>query len=159
MKNKIEIKRDLAHVDYESGRYQTMKEHSENVANYAVETCSLSELKMLVTLIGLFHDAGKLGRENQEDFERILLYGDDTHKHGLDHSTAGGRLIRELLKEKSISEFISTVIYFHHGMGDCINLDNGQSLQQQRDEKQIDYDWIKKEFFQIYDKEILEEYC
>lgn len=44
-------------------------------------------------------------------------------------------------------------------MGDCINLDNGQSLQQQRDEKQIDYDWIKKEFFQIYDKEILEEYC
>ena len=25
--------------------------------------------------------------------------------------------------------------------------------------KQIDYDWIKKEFFQIYDKEMLEEYC
>lgn len=44
-------------------------------------------------------------------------------------------------------------------MGDCINLDNGQSLQQQRDEKQIEYDWIKKEFFQIYDKEMLEEYC
>ena len=159
MGNKIEIKRDLAHVDYESGRYQTMKEHSENVANYAAETCSLSELKILVSLIGVFHDVGKLGRENQEDFERILQYGDDTHKHGLDHSTAGGRLIRELLKEKSVSEFISTVIYFHHGMGDCINLDNGQSLQQQRDEKQIDYDWIKKEFFQIYDKEMLEEYC
>ena len=48
------------------------------------------------------------------------------------------------MKEKSVSEFISTVIYFHHGMGDCINLDNGQSLQQQRDEKQIDYDWIKR---------------
>ena len=159
MENKIEIKRDLAHVDYESGRYQTMKEHSENVANYVAETCSLSELKILVSLIGVFHDVGKLGRENQEDFERILQYGDDTHKHGLDHSTAGGRLIRELMKEKSVSEFISTVIYFHHGMGDCINLDNGQSLQQQRDEKQIDYDWIKKEFFQIYDKEMLEEYC
>ena len=159
MENKIEIKRDLAHVDYESGRYQTMKEHSENVANYAAETCSPSELKILVTLIGMFHDVGKLGRENQKDFEKILQYGDDAHKHGLDHSTAGGRLIRELLKEKSVSEFISTVIYFHHGMGDCINLDNGQSLQQQRDEKQIDYDWIKKEFFQIYDKEILEEYC
>ena len=144
MENKIEIKRDLAHVDYESGRYQTMKEHSENVANYAAETCSLSELKILVSLIGVFHDVGKLGRENQEDFERILQYGDDTHKHGLDHSTAGGRLIRELLKEKSVSEFISTVIYFHHGMGDCINLDNGQSLQQQRDEKQIDYDWIRQ---------------
>ena len=123
MDNKIETKKDLAHVDYESGRYQTMKEHSENVANYAAETCSLSELKILVSLIGMFHDVGKLGRENQEDFKRILQYGDDTHKHGLDHSTAGGRLIRELLKEKSVSEFISTVIYFHHGMGDCINLD------------------------------------
>lgn len=80
MENKIEIKRDLAHVDYESGRYQTMKEHSENVANYVAETCSLSELKILVSLIGVFHDVGKLGRENQEDFERILQYGDDTHK-------------------------------------------------------------------------------
>lgn len=54
MENKIEIKRDLAHVDYESGRYQTMKEHSENVANYVAETCSLSELKILVSLIGCF---------------------------------------------------------------------------------------------------------
>lgn len=57
-------------------------------------------MKILVSLIGVFHDVGKLGRENQEDFERILQYGDDTHKHGLDHSTAGGRLIRELMKEK-----------------------------------------------------------
>lgn len=87
MENKIEIKRDLAHVDYESGRYQTMKEHSENVANYAAETCSFSELKILVSLIGVFHDVGKLGRENQEDFERILQYGDDTHKPALDLTT------------------------------------------------------------------------
>lgn len=56
MENKIEIKRDLAHVDYESGRYQTMKEHSENVANYVAETCSLSELKILVSLIGVFQN-------------------------------------------------------------------------------------------------------
>ena len=79
MENKIEIKRDLAHVDYESGRYQTMKEHSENVANYVAETCSLSELKILVSLIGVFHDVGKLGRENQEvlrefyNMEMILI--------------------------------------------------------------------------------------
>ena len=52
MENKIEIKRDLAHVDYESGRYQTMKEHSENVANYAAETCSPSELTMRELLSG-----------------------------------------------------------------------------------------------------------
>lgn len=75
MENKIEIKRDLAHVDYESGRYQTMKEHSENVANYAAETCSPSELKILVTLIGMFHDVGKLGRENQKILRRFYNMG------------------------------------------------------------------------------------
>lgn len=151
-------KRKLAHVDYESGRQQTMKAHADNVASFAEHVCTLSELKPLIKLVGLLHDAGKLGRENQEDFENILKEGDDVHKAGLDHSTAGGRLGQELIKEWPVSEFISTVIYFHHGVGDCINLENGQSLQKHRNEKEIDYEWIKQEFFRIYNKEIMEDY-
>ncbi|WP_443657965.1 hypothetical protein, partial [Dorea sp.] len=69
------------------------------------------------------------------------------------------RLAQELIKEGSVAEFISTVIYFHHGMGDCINLDNGQGIQQHRNEKEIDYEWIKEEFFQTFRKEVVEEYC
>lgn len=156
---KILITENLAHVDYESGRYQSMKEHSENVSFMAEDSCSLKEFKPLMALIGILHDTGKLGRENQEDFQNILEQGDESHKHGLDHSTAGGRLAQELIKEGPVAEFISTVIYFHHGMGDCISLDNGQSTQQHRNEKEIDYEWIKKEFFQTFDKEMIEEQC
>ena len=76
-------------------------------------SCSLEELKPLIVLIGILHDIGKFGRENQEDFKNILVQGNESHKHGLDHSTAGGRLAQELIKEGSVAEFISTVIYFH----------------------------------------------
>ena len=147
----------LAHVDHESGRTQTMKEHAGNVASFVENTCPLPDLKSLIILISILHDVGKLGRENQEDFINILNQGDEVHKHGLDHSTAGGRLIQELIKAGPVSEFISTVIYFHHGIGDCINLDNGQGLQDQRNDKEIDYERIKKDCFQIYDKQNLEE--
>ena len=156
---KSQITENLAHVDYESGRWQSMKEHLENVAFMAENLCSLEELKPLIVLIGILHDIGKFGRENQEDFKNILVQGDESHKHGLDHSTAGGRLAQELIKEGPVAEFISTAIYFHHGMGDCINLDNGHGIQQHRDEKEIDYEWIKEEFFQTFSKETVEEYC
>ena len=156
---KSQITENLAHVDYESGRCQSMKEHLENVAFMAENSCSLEELKPLIAIIGILHDIGKFGRENQEDFKNILVQGNESHKHGLDHSTAGGRLAQELIKEGSVAEFISTVIYFHHGMGDCINLDNGQGIQQHRNEKEIDYEWIKEEFFQTFRKEVVEEYC
>ena len=151
------IQMNLAHVDYESGRTQTIGRHIENVVSFVEDACPLQELKSLTILISILHDIGKLGKENQEDFVNILEHGEEAHKHALDHSTAGGRLIQELIKAGPVSEFISTVIYFHHGIGDCINLDNGQSLQEQRNDKEIDYDRIKKEFFQIYDKQDLEE--
>lgn len=107
-------------------------------------------------MLGILHDAGKLGTENQDDFKKILKLGDKVHKHGLDHSTAGGRIARELIKEWSVSEFISTLIYFHHGMEDCINLENGQSLQERRLKKEIEYECIKEKFFQIFDMKILQ---
>ena len=46
----------------------------------------------------MLHDVGKLGTENQDDFKNIKKFGDKVHKHGLDHSTAGGRLALELIK-------------------------------------------------------------
>lgn len=157
----MEKKRDLAHVDYESQRCQPMKNHAENVASLAKSNCEISELKDLAELAGILHDAGKLGKENQKDFEKILELGDQIHKIGLDHSTAGGRLVNELMGEENwkVSEFISLLVYFHHGLGDCINLQNGQSMKDRRLQKDIDYDFIKEEFLKIYDEETLKGYC
>lgn len=159
-REKIQVEKMLAHVDFDSQRYQSMKTHTENVIFLIERECPLPELKLLTMLIGLLHDAGKLGQENQDDFENILRYGNEVHKHGLDHSTAGGRLCRELIQEKDwpVTEFVSTVIYFHHGVGDCINLENGQGLQQYRNDKVLDYEYIKKQFFKIYHQEILDAY-
>ena len=95
MENKIEKvlrKRDLAHVDYETQRCQRMKTHAENVALFAGDACQIPEWRPLIELTGLLHDTGKLGTENQDDFENILKLGNEVHKHGLDHSTAGGIL-------------------------------------------------------------------
>ena len=159
MKNKREevlSERDLAHVDYETQRCQNMKTHAGNVALFAGEACAISELRPLIELTGLLHDAGKLGAENQDDFENILKLGNEVHKRGLDHSTAGGILAQELIKAWPVSEFISTLIYFHHGLGDCINLENGRSLRELRQEKEIEYGLIKEKFFEIYDKKLLE---
>ena len=147
----------LAHVDYKTKRCQSMQEHSGNVARFSRDVCELPELKSIVELAGMLHDAGKLGIVNQDDFRNILELGDKVHKHGLDHSAAGGRIALELMKGEPAAEFISTLIYFHHGMEDCIDLENGQSLQKRRMEKEIEYGYIKEEFFQICDREMLEE--
>lgn len=147
----------LAHVDYETKRCQSMQEHAGNVARFAKDACELPELRSIVELAGILHDAGKLGTANQDDFKNILELGDKVYKHGLDHSTAGGRIALELMKEEPVSEFISTLIYFHHGMEDCINLENGQNLQERRLKKEIEYRHIKEGFFQIYDRTMLEK--
>lgn len=159
-REKIQTEKKLAHVDFDSQRYQLMKAHTENVVSLIESVCPLPELKIVTMLIGLLHDAGKLGQENQDDFKNILRYGNEVHKHGLDHSTVGGRLCRELIQEKDwpVTEFVSTVIYFHHGVGDCINLENGQGLQQYRNEKVLDYKYIKEQFFEIFNPEILDVY-
>ena len=159
-REKIQTEKKLAHVDFDSQRYQLMKSHTENVVSLIESVCPLPELKIVTMLIGLLHDAGKLGQENQDDFKNILRYGNEVHKHGLDHSTVGGRLCRELIQEKDwpVTEFVSTVIYFHHGVGDCINLENGQGLQQYRNEKVLDYKYIKEQFFEIFNPEILDVY-
>ena len=94
----------LAHVDYETKRCQSMQEHAGNVARFAKDACELPELRSIVELAGILHDAGKLGTANQNDFKNILELGDKVHKHGLDHSTAGGRIALELMKEEPVSE-------------------------------------------------------
>lgn len=70
----------LAHVDYETKRCQSMQEHAGNVARFARDAYELPELRSIVELAGILHDAGKLGTANQDDFKNILELGDKVHK-------------------------------------------------------------------------------
>lgn len=157
-KEKItETEQYLAHVVYKTGRKQFLGEHLGNVAEFAEQICTLSELKNISYLEAVLHDAGKLGLENQDDFEAILQYGEEVHKHNLDHSTAGGRIANDLWKNTALGKLISMMVYSHHGVQDCIDLKTGQTLEEKRRQKNIDYDLIRQRFFQIYDKFILQE--
>lgn len=147
----------LAHVDFAVGRKQFAEEHFGNVASFAERVCPLPEIRTLAYLTGILHDAGKLGEENQKDFQNILELGDQVHKHNLDHSTAGGRILEELLKEPIVSEMLSDVVYFHHGVSDCIEMETGKAVQIQRREKEIEIDRIKERFYSLYAREMLEE--
>ena len=133
----------LAHVNYKTQTCQSMRTHIENIVNFYEEICKIDDIKNIRNITARFHDIGKLGKDNQEDFNNILEYGEEVHKHNLDHSTAGGRLLMELLGNNHASEFMSTIIYFHHGLSDCIDLKSGRSMQKHRQKKEIEFELIK----------------
>ena len=56
------------------------------------------------------------------------------------------------------SKIISTAIYSHHGLADCINMESGRSLEEERNEKKIDYDTITERFFQYTDIDVIQEH-
>lgn len=147
----------LAHVIYATGRKQSLVEHLKNVAEFAEKICPLPELKNLSYIQGILHDAGKAGAENQDDFRAILRYGENVHKHNLDHSTAGGRIAYDLTVNSKVAELVGIVVYSHHGIQDCIDLKTGRTLEERRNESNIDYDLIAQRFFRMFDKSVMEE--
>lgn len=100
----------LAHVDFETGRTQSFQEHTDNVTSYAKSICPMEEIQKLVEAAALFHDAGKLSDDVQKDFQDILKKGDQAHRNDLDHSTAGGRMLWKMMRQKTAAELLSTVV-------------------------------------------------
>ncbi|MFR8450692.1 MAG: CRISPR-associated endonuclease Cas3'' [Blautia sp.] len=137
----------LAHVDFETGRTQSFQEHTDNVTSYAKSICPMEEIQKLVEAAALFHDAGKLSDDVQKDFQDILKKGDQAHRNDLDHSTAGGRMLWKMMRQKTAAELLSTVVYSHHGISDCIDFESGCTLQERRAEKECQEDIVKERFF------------
>lgn len=149
----------LAHVVFEEQRTQSLKEHLKNVTELSELLCPIPEWRSILRIIGMGHDAGKSEEKIQENFRNILAHGNQVHQHGMDHSTAGGQIMREWIPNRTVSDLVSMVIYFHHGLADCVNLETGEGLREHRAQKQIDYEQIKERFFQICDREELKKDC
>lgn len=148
----------LAHVIPETHQIQPLLNHHTNVRHLILNNCPLEILTSVAWLAATFHDCGKYGPEFQAYMEEVLEKAGEEVKRNVDHSTAGGRLITSLAPGMLASKIISTAIYSHHGLADCINMESGRSLEEERNEKKIDYDTITERFFQYTDIDVIQEH-
>ena len=106
----------LAHLNHDTGRCQTLKDHCLAVADMCKEFGGKADLESTAELIGLLHDSGKA----KEEFLKYLESNDKSLKGKVNHSTCGARYAYEHWQEGSslkniTSQIISLVICSHHG--------------------------------------------
>jgi CRISPR-associated endonuclease/helicase Cas3 len=142
-----------AHIDQENrDRKQSVETHNEETAHLARWYCSLPELKEMAWLAGFYHDIGKMSSKFKTYLKQASEHPGSVVRGSVDHSTAGGRLLRRDLAYadgKSIQEsgedvkrqkhYLNKVammeclaIYMHHGLQDSVNFESGESLCQIR---------------------------
>lgn len=95
---------NYAHID-ENGKYQTVKEHIENVAKLSGEFAKDFGAENTAYVCGMLHDIGKCSREFQD---RLLNNGPK-----VDHSTAGAIEV-EKLYGKLFKIILGYIICGHH---------------------------------------------
>lgn len=77
----------LAHLQHETGREQTLAEHSRGVAQFCETECGKIGLAALGRLTGLLHDSGKGTRT----FQEYLRGGDASQRGQIPHAFCGAR--------------------------------------------------------------------
>lgn len=147
----------IGHVNSETKEIQSLKEHLENVRYLAEKNCPLELFRYIAQVTALIHDMGKTRQEFQDYMNDILEHGEYAIRHQIDHSSAGGLLVEDMSKFRSISSLIGTAIYAHHGLQDCIDMESGAGLAEKRRVKETDYEEIKNRYFQIVDKKELHD--
>ncbi|HHY65556.1 MAG TPA: CRISPR-associated helicase Cas3' [Clostridiaceae bacterium] len=150
----------ISHIQESTKQIQSVAEHSYNTAKYAVDRCYINELKDLVYLACVLHDAGK----NTEDFADYIKKASENNtsvrKGDVVHSTAGGCIITKLISESTgrtkefVAELIRHAIISHHGMCDCITPD-GVVTFYRRAEREKNLSAIEKEVYSYLPKEEL----
>ncbi len=144
----------LAHVDSKTQRTQALDEHLNYVGELCKRNCPLQILEHMAQVCALLHDAGKLG-PFQDYMREILEQGERAGRKQLDHSSAGGRLAEDMTGGAFVSKIVGTVIYSHHGLQDCIDMESGETLSEKRRGKELDFETVRKRYFQLYEEEKL----
>lgn len=148
----------VVHVNPDTGKTQNMKSHQENCMFLAEQNCPLPILQNLVKVSILLHDSGKLVQEFYDYMEDVRKNGKNARKRQIDHASAGGRMIENMVGDILLSQLAGTAIYSHHGIQDCIDMDSGESLSEKRRQKEINFSEVEERFFRIVDKKSLLQY-
>lgn len=142
-----------AHYNPQLDKFQTLKEHLLNTAAIASNKGDI--LPHTVYLAGLFHDCGKISSLWQEYFMKNINGTSGNSGKKEDHTTAGGQLIDELYPDSILSQCVQTAIYSHHGLRDCIDTADGNSLFLGRKRKSgnLPIDECRERFYKQFDKD------
>ncbi|KAF1296682.1 CRISPR-associated helicase/endonuclease Cas3 [Enterococcus sp. JM4C] len=150
----------IAHVRKSDGTEQALKDHLNQSAELARGYGESVGLATVCYLAGLLHDAGKFSNDFQEYLRKSVDNPGSTVRGSVDHSTAGGRLIYESVRQTKMSaskvllaELIGNCIISHHsgkGLQDFID-GEGQAdsafLERVVKKELPEYEEVKKRFF------------
>lgn len=113
----------LAHLIPETGRSQTLAEHSKTVSRLVKKYGTDIALPTLGELAGLLHDTGKA----KQTFQIYLHDNDRSQKGKINHSTAGAKYLMDTFPETNTTEKLCrqilalTILSHHSGLIDCLD--------------------------------------
>lgn len=148
----------IAHKIKETNQIQTVDEHCEDTAKLMEEKCPIVELMAMAWLAGFLHDRGKYSDEFQEYLINAVEGTGSVHRGGVNHSSAGGRIMEALMPNTLVSKMIQAAVYSHHGLRDCLSPNSGTLLFEWSDDR-ADVKQAVERFFSICDRQKLENQC
>ncbi|MPL98965.1 hypothetical protein SDC9_45177 [bioreactor metagenome] len=145
----------IAHIRRNDKKIQTVEQHLLEVKNLAESYGKEAKVSHITGLAGLLHDLGKFTQEFSTYIKTASENPDNPPKRGsVDHSTAGGMFLYELLhkkdssrNEKILAELVGNAIISHHGFLKDFNNPSLESKYLERVSKEG-----KREVYAKYDE-------
>jgi len=160
----------IAHVRESDKAIQPLKAHLLGVQRLAEQYGLKLGLKHVAGLAGLLHDMGKYSNLFQAYIRAVAIQAEssDQKRGDVDHSTAGGKLLFDLLHgegrsgyEKLLAEVVGNAIISHHSdLQDFISPDSQSPFLRRVQEKHLpEYDLAVHRFLEdVMPKAKLQEY-
>ncbi len=158
----------IAHFRKSDLEIQTVESHLKEVQKLAEQFGKVLDISHVTGLAGILHDVGKYSEEFQQYILEALQFPDEPPKRGsVDHSTAGGKFIYDLLHNPNdiynscLAEVVGNVVISHHAyLHDYLNEGLKSNYLTRVQEKEVsDYEQIKEMFFEkVMGKEVFIEY-
>ncbi|WP_010174191.1 CRISPR-associated helicase/endonuclease Cas3 [Bacillus coahuilensis] len=147
----------IAHIRESDGEIQTVRNHLVEVKELAENMGEKLGVKHIAGLAGMLHDVGKYSGEFQNYIIEAVENPENPPKRGsVDHSTAGGKLLYDLLHVTNIrqytgilAEIVGNVIISHHSyLKDFFNSElESDYLKRVRDKELPQFELTKRIFF------------
>lgn len=142
----------IAHVRSTDHVIQTVKEHLLDARALAEKWGSPLKISKICGLAALLHDLGKYSDAFQ-DYIRRATSGEKVTRGEVDHATAGGRLLFDMLRGTSVTkqllaEIVCNAIISHHGnLHDYVSGEESPYLKRVEMKELEEYEHCKHRFF------------